>query len=125
MSRNRYVAIKAQLAFVPDRVVSEEEKASPAFDRLWRIRPLLEALQDRFQFYASPSVVVTLDEMMVQMSGCVAHPAATVLLAPPPRGRLIALCTRVVWPAVSCCSRLGFRASRLTRVSGAPSSLAL
>ncbi len=75
MSRNRYVTIKAQLAFVPDREVSDADKASPQFDRLWRIRPLLDALQERFQHFASPSVVITLDEMMVQMSGCVACPS--------------------------------------------------
>ena len=71
MTRERYVTIKSQLAFVPDREVTDEEKASPEFDRLWRVRPLLERLQNRFQHYATPSVVITLDEMMVQMSGCV------------------------------------------------------
>ncbi len=39
--------------------------------RLWRIRPLLDRLNHNFLKYGKPSTFVTLDEMMVAMSGSV------------------------------------------------------
>jgi Transposase IS4 len=68
MSQDRYVQYKANVRFVPKRGSSYEPrvpKTDPCYDRLWKIRPLLEAILEACRANGIPGRFITLDEMMV------------------------------------------------------------
>lgn len=68
MSGRRYEAIKARIRFVTATGSKHEPKvarASPEYDRLWKIRPVLAAMEEACRRCVTPGRFVTVDEMMV------------------------------------------------------------
>ncbi|KAF0299728.1 PiggyBac transposable element-derived protein 3 [Amphibalanus amphitrite] len=65
MSRNKFFNIRANLKVVDDNRVSEDHKQN---DRLWKIRPLLDAIRQRCLQLDRPETVAV-DEQMIPFTG--------------------------------------------------------
>ncbi|KAF0304013.1 PiggyBac transposable element-derived protein 3 [Amphibalanus amphitrite] len=65
MSRNKFFNIRANLKVVDDNRVSEDHKQN---DRLWKIRPLLDAIRQRCLQLDRPEAVAV-DEQMIPFTG--------------------------------------------------------
>ena len=67
MTGRRFMAIKARLRFT-EHVGSRYEPAVPrsdvTYDRLWKVRPLLEVVEARCRALVHPGTFVTVDEAM-------------------------------------------------------------
>ncbi len=70
MTCERWHNIKWNLAFVDEEADAPNvEPTDSSFDRLWKIKPVLDSLQDGCTRTAKPGRNVTLDEMMVKCTG--------------------------------------------------------
>ena len=72
MSRDRFNAIKARIRFSPRGKASNrphQSRDSGGFDRLWKVRPLLDQLQSVSEANFEPGTEVVGDEMMVKARG--------------------------------------------------------
>ena len=65
LSRNKFFDIRANLKIVDDNRVSEDHKRS---DRLWKVRPLLDAIRQRCLQLDRPAAAAV-DEQMIPFSG--------------------------------------------------------
>ena len=65
LSRNKFFDIRANLKVVDDNRVSEDHKKS---DRLWKVRPLLDAIQQRCLQLERPAAAAV-DEQMIPFTG--------------------------------------------------------
>ena len=73
MSRDRFQRLKAHLRFEKSAARPAVDRTDGSYDRLWKIRRLLNAVQDRFQAMYSPGQCLSVDEMMIKArSTCVA-----------------------------------------------------
>lgn len=62
MSRNRYIKIKSMLHFANNDVLNKD-------DKLFKIRPIIEKLNDSFQQFGTFTSHLSIDEMMVKYFG--------------------------------------------------------
>lgn len=70
MSRDRWHRIRWNLAVTdPELDAPDAAPTSVSYDRLWKIRPVLEALSKGCTATAKPGRNVTLDEMMIKCKG--------------------------------------------------------
>jgi Transposase IS4 len=70
MSKERWHAIKWNVRAVNSaRDAPKVPKTHPEYDRLWKMRPLLDALLQACQRVMKPGRVVSLDEAMVKCKG--------------------------------------------------------
>ena len=67
ISRNRYREISRYLHFVDNSTLGS--RGSPEYDRLGKIRPLLEHIQSRCATLYNPSKELAIDEAMIKFQG--------------------------------------------------------
>ena len=67
ISRNRYREISRYLHFVDNSTLAS--RGSPEYDRLGKIRPLLEQIQSRCATLYNPSKELAIDEAMIKFQG--------------------------------------------------------
>ena len=66
MSRNRFEAIRAHLHVVNNNAIDDDARQA---DKLWKVRPLLDMVEERSQTLYTPRRELALDEMMVGFKG--------------------------------------------------------
>lgn len=67
MSRNRFMAILGN--FHVNNNIHQPQKGEPGYDKLYKIRPLLNRLQDTFSYYYQPTENQSIDESMIRFKG--------------------------------------------------------
>ena len=67
ISRDRFMEISRYLHFVDNTTL--EPRESPSYDRLGKVRPLIDHFTDKFKEVYVPHKEVAIDEAMIKFTG--------------------------------------------------------